>query len=373
MFFKSYLRKVLLVSFIMAFLIAITNFFVDPGSIYQKYNFSTQNQTSKEFVRLAVESKYGVFRPENIFNERDIVRELAIYPVNYDCAIIGSSHVKQMSLLRNNKSLSSYCKSIKNFGASGASLEDYLAISNMILNNEFKPKKVIFGIDLWSLNFGRDKRYVQYKKDYLSMINLLNNSENVEKSQHKGEFISIFFNLFNLEYFYRSLNEIIEPNFSKEIMEAPQFEFEKGLPYDVIMPDGSLVYSSQVIKEAEIKLENLDGLNDYKLVEGSYFQDYAVGFFIELVKYLQKNNIEVFFVLIPYHHSVISNESQPILKTIDKVTTKIYDLAKLLQVNVIGSYDPNVLQCTKDEFYGETHPKASCLKKLDNKIELNEK
>ena len=145
MFYKSYLRNIILISLLIAFIISITNFFVDPGSIYQKYRFSYQNQTPKEFVRLAVESKYGVFRPENIFNERDIVRELALYPVNYDCAIIGSSHVKQISLSRNNKSLSSYCSSIKNLGVSGASLEDYLAISNMILDDKHKPKKVFFG------------------------------------------------------------------------------------------------------------------------------------------------------------------------------------------------------------------------------------
>ena len=79
----------------------------------------------------------------------------------------------------------------------------------------------------------------------------------------------------------------------------------------------------------------------------------------------------MFFVLIPYHHSVINYTDQPITKAFSKVSNKIHNLAKILQVSVVGSYNPSDLQCYQDEFYDEAHPKDSCLAKLDNKIIQN--
>lgn len=367
--FKSYLRRLLVFSILIASIVALTNFFVDPGGVYQKYRWNASSQTPKDFVKIIVESNFGVFRPENLFNEREIVRELASFPQKYDCAIIGSSHVKQISLLRKNKSLSSLCSSTRNLGVSGASLEDYIAISNIILRNEFMPNKVFFGIDPWSLNFGRDKRYVQYKTEYLSMFNLINGSKNIDKDLSQNGFLSIILNLFNLEYFNRSLNMLMKPNSLSEYTEAPKFEFDRGQSYPVLLPDGSLVYSSKFIQDAANSIENLDGYNNYKIVEGSYYQDYAVDFFIKLVNHFQENQIEVFFLLLPYHHSVIDYKDQPITETLNKVDAKISELATILQVNVIGSYNPYDLECQKDEFYDESHPKDSCLAKLNNKVQ----
>jgi len=369
MLFKSYLKSLLLVSVIMIVVIAITNFIVDPGNIYQKHIFQNKGQTPKDFVNLLVDSNYGVFRPENVFNERDIVSELAIHPADYECVIIGSSRVKQISTARKNKSLSKFCGSIKNLGVSGGSLEDYLAISNIVLNNKVAiPKKFFIGIDPWSLNFGRDKKYVQYKQDFLSMITRINSSVYIEKNHDENETMSLFLNLFNLEYFQRSLDMIFNPNSLVEITQAPKFDFNKGLFYPVVLPDGSLVYSAKFIKDALKEIDKVDGITNYKIRQDLYYQDYAVDMFTKLVKYLQKNQIKVFFVMIPYHHSVIGYKDQPITKTLDNVSRKIHNLAKILQVSVIGSYNPNDLQCYQDEFYDEYHPKDSCLTKLDNKI-----
>jgi hypothetical protein len=51
-------------------------------------------------------------------------------------------NLQKISTVRKNKSLSKFCGSIKNLGVSGGSLEDYLAISNIVLNNKVAiPKK----------------------------------------------------------------------------------------------------------------------------------------------------------------------------------------------------------------------------------------
>jgi hypothetical protein len=218
------------------------------------------------------------------------------------------------------------------------------------------------------LNFGRDKRYVQYKTEYLSIFNLINGSKNIDKHLTEDGLLSIILNLFNLEYLKRSLNMLKKPNSLIEFTESKKFDFDRGLAYPVLLSDGSLVYSSKFIQGAANRIENLDGYNDYKIVEGSYYQDYAVDFFIKLVNHFQENEIEVFFLLLPYHHSVIDYKDQPITEALNKVDAKISELATILQVNVIGSYNPYDLECQKDEFYDESHPKDSCLAKLTNKV-----
>jgi len=105
----------------------------------KKNTFNKNNQTPGDFVNLLVNSNYGVFRPEGVLNERDIVSELAAHSTDSECVVIGSSRVKQISSIRKNRSLGAICKSIKNLGVSGGSLENYLAISNIVLNSKHTP------------------------------------------------------------------------------------------------------------------------------------------------------------------------------------------------------------------------------------------
>ena len=150
---KSFIKNFLLFVIFVLITIALTNFLIDPGNIYPKYYSQDNRVTPEVFVKKLIESKYGLLMPEHTWNERDIKKALAEYPINYDCAIVGSSHLQPISSIRQNKSLVSICPSMKNLYVSGGTLEDYLAMSNIILKNkDFLPKTIVFGIDPWSLN-----------------------------------------------------------------------------------------------------------------------------------------------------------------------------------------------------------------------------
>ena len=54
--FKSYLRRLLVFSILIASIVALTNFFVDPGGVYKKYRSSASIQTARDFVEIIINS-----------------------------------------------------------------------------------------------------------------------------------------------------------------------------------------------------------------------------------------------------------------------------------------------------------------------------
>jgi hypothetical protein len=168
-FSKSYLL-VAIASF--AFLIGITsviNFTVDPGGIY--------HQDKEKYQYLAIrslDSKYGVVLPSST-DDRKYKKSIALNFGNADCVIIGSSHVMQASSYRDENFFPEICKFIINLGVSGATLEDYMILSSLVMRNKSAQRdlKFIFGIDPWSMGPNRDMRWVNYGDDEVYLINNL--------------------------------------------------------------------------------------------------------------------------------------------------------------------------------------------------------
>jgi len=365
---KSYIKSIFLFVIFLLAVTALTNYIVDPGNIYPKY-FSQKNKLTPEvYINKLLESNYGLLTPRNTWNERDLKKALAEYPINYDCAVVGSSHVLQISSNRQNKSLTSICSNIKNLGVSGGTLEDYLAMSNIILKNtEFTPKTVVFGIDPWSLNLGRDRRWIRYEQDYFEMKNKLfekHSSTNLKDDNNSNK--DLLSNLFNLKYLKRALSVIFEDKVPI-ITQASKFNHNSGLKLPVTLPDGSHIYSSETIDKAKNSIKTISGKESYKIVKNSYYQDYAIKTLEKLIQHLINSKIKIVFILIPYHHSVWNHTEQPIIKAFNIIEGKVHDIAKQYKIQVIGSYNPNNIGCLENEFYDRMHPIDTCLMKLENR------
>ncbi len=364
----SYIKKIVTSVVLLLTATALTNFIIDPGNIYPKY-FSQENKVTPEvYVNKLIQSKYGLLMPKNTWNERDIIKALAEYPLKYDCAIIGSSHVMEISSNRKNKSLTSICSSLKNLGVSGGSLEDYLAISNIVFKNkEFLPKTVVFGIDPWSLNFERDKRWSLYEQDYFEMYNNLYPSAKI--NNHKNSFKYLLMNLFNLQYLKRSLSVISKPKI-KTVTPVSKFNHNNGLTLQAKLPDGSHIYSKSYKAKAADRINKRSGKNSYKIVDNFYYQDKAINTFEKLIKHFTDSKIKIVFVLIPYHHSVWNNPDQPIINAFNIIEEKVHEIAKKNKIKVIGSYHPNNIGCLENEFHDEMHANDICLMKLESRTAL---
>ena len=359
--YNTYIKNIAYyVVFIMMFVILI-NFTVDPGNIYPKLSIQKDNVTLKTHIEELLGSEYGVFMPSGI-NERSIKKALAEYPINYDCAVIGSSHVMQISAVRKHNSLQDICLSMKNLGVSGGSLEDYLALSNIILNNtKYLPKTIVFGVDPWSLKLNQESKWVEYEQDYLDMRKELLQSISSSNLASK----SLILNLINLQYFKRSLIALFTDSVSSTSTPVPKFDYSNGLIRAVTLPDGSLVYSSENIENNKESIKKISGKHNYKIVKDKFYHPHAVELFQKLITHLKTKGIDVVLVLTPYHHKVWSIKSQPIIGVMKAVEKRVHDLAESLEIQVIGSYNPNIVGCLPDEFYDAMHAKSECFEKLD--------
>ena len=340
--------------------VATINYTVNPGRIYPPLLISdSYNKLSpKQIVKQLVQSDHGVIVKNDTWNERDLKRALALRPTTAQCAVIGSSHIMQISSLRKERLLSDNCPSLINLGVSGASLEDYLALSEAILRNEKPPKVIVFGVDPWSLNFNRDSRWVRYKQDFFNMQAKL---EGKYQDDNYSSSLGLLRNLINREYLLRSLQLILSKG--QSIENAQEFDHQIGLDDPVLLPDGSFIYSGGYMRNA--LASKINGVHEFRIRGTQWVTEKAAELFIRLVNHLKQQKFEVIFVLTPYHPAVWSITEQLSVSAMRMVESKVHKIARLTGVQVIGSYNPSKIGCTADEFFDVAHGKVTCLTKLE--------
>jgi len=368
--FLLYLKIVIYFFFILILAVAFINYKMDPAKIYHKYFKSTslEQMSITEFTKKLVQSDNGIIIKNDIWNERDIVHTLADHQTNAECAVFGSSQVMQISSFRSEKSLLKTCSSLINLGLNGATIEDYIALSRKIFLNKKPPKTIIIAIHPWSLNFNRDSRWPRYKKDFINMVNkIMSNSDNISKNFDKIDSynIALLNNLINIEYFMSSIDLLMSKN-DYSIEFANDFNYNLGLDHKVLLPDGSLIHSSEYIKRArKRKIDGISGNQNYKIIPGKWYNQNAIELLTRFVFYLKKN-FKVVFVMTPYHPEVWNISEQPVVTAMKIVEPKVHEIAKATGILVIGSFNPKKINCTKEEFYDEMHSRDLCLSKLEN-------
>jgi hypothetical protein len=354
-------------SLILLFFVALINYKIDPEKIY--FNFFSKNKSndtySTVFVKKLINSEYGVSFQDNILSERDIKFKLANYPTNAECAVIGSSPILQISSYRKTRSFSSICDSILNLGTSGSVLEDYLIISEQLFLNKQPPKKIIISIYPYTLNFNRDKNWQKYSDEYYTFKNkLMNNKEsNIISNKNSYNFL-LLENLINLKYLIRSIQ--VFNSVKNDLIEVQQFDYEKGSKFSVMLPDGSVVYSSKFIKDAyNFKVDGITGMGDYKIKKNKWYNKDAIDLLNKLIIYL-KQKFEVILVMKPYHPLVWEFPDRPSVKAMEIIEPIIIDIAKKNNVLLYGSFKPENIPCFSSEYFDEVHLMSTCAGKLEN-------
>jgi hypothetical protein len=329
-------------------LIAITNYLVDPENIYSK---NEHNDIAKEILI----SSYGVV-VENI-NDRDLKMGLTKHAGEFSCVILGSSHVMQISSYRYPTLTESLCPNLLNLGVSAAVIEDIFIFSYVIANLENKPKKILIEIAPWSLNRGRGDQWQRYSDKYDQFLDELNEKKETENNRASYSFL-LLGNLLNAQYFKHSIVKLFEPG---EIIDAEKFDFAKGYEEKVILPDGSLVYTKSHIEQSKSALINGNGI--YKLIDAQWYDEKVIKLLESLVLYLVERDIEVYFILSPYHQNVWKNN--PVTVNAMKIVSKIIrQFAREWGVTVLGTYNPDELACRKEQFFDAAHPTGACVNKL---------
>lgn len=365
---KKYLKRSLILFLLIIFTIASINFIIDPGEIYLKKILATYK--SAKFSNQLFNSKNGIIQQG--WNERLIKTTLAKASSDFDCIILGSSHIVQISSVRNTGNIRKQCPKLLNLGVSGASLEDISIFSYLVLNNTKLPKKVFINITPWTLKFGMDNRYGIYKKYYNEMNILLEEVDIHHTISYESQLIK---NLFNGEYLQYSLKELFEQTkrendinnlFTKEIrFPLKPFSYTTGYKESILLKDGSHVYSKKWIETQKSKNASLTmGDGSYKINNNIYDKS-ALKYLIKIIKTYQDNGVEVALILTPYHPNIFKKGDTKPVKHFKKVEAITIRVGLDHNLTVYGSFFPNNIGCTSKEFFDSMHATNECFNKIN--------
>jgi hypothetical protein len=299
----------------------------------------------------------------NILNcdERNLQR-LIIKKLDYrpDIVVLGSSRIMEIteSMFKDS--------SLINNGVSGASIEDLLAIVELYAEKKWLPKKIIIGLDPWTLNKNNEQvRWRTLEKEYLLFLRRIKVDQMIflklDLGRHKNNIKSLFkfYELISPSYFKSSLKVILfQGKRLKITQETINDTFtrrsDNSISYDV-------KYRSASIEEIDKKVSEYIKGNLYSVRNFSEL-DKAIQYQLEyMIKYLQSKNVEIDFVLTPYHpivYKLVSKE--PFSKVLDS-EKYLLQLASRYHIEVFGSFNPEVYNLNKHSFYDGMHSNSSAV------------
>ncbi len=358
----SYNAIALTVWLVLAALVATANVLVDPGAIYLQRVFGAT--TSRAVADSLLTQPVGL---PNSGNERQMKHALAEVGGSVDCVLLGSSRILQVSSVRAPSSIGAVCASVLNLGVSGGTLEDLLIFTRVLLQSDDVPRRVLVGTDPWMLKFGMDARYAVFEDDYTAMLAELHaESEGRISDEHP-----MLSNLLNAEYFRATVASLwqdglppLRPLRPADLQPVPAFDVEQGWAEQVLLADGSIVYSTEQLAQKRAKVAALKvGGGAYK-IQGPLQDPKAVALYTDLLRLLLRRGVDVSILLMPYHPTVYAGPPDGPLAHIIGAERQLRELGATLGIPVVGSYDPARVGCTKAQFHDDIHPAAACMNQL---------
>lgn len=354
----SYLRILVATVAVIVGGAATLNFFVDPAGVFRSDALGPE-----QYAEALLASSSGLWWPDSSYEDRGIKKALATHAHDFDCVVIGSSHVMQITTLGSMPALRDTCRSTLNLGVSGAGLEDHLTLAYLAMSDG-RPRKIVLGADPWILAYGKDQRWSYYGVDYQKARRAVLG----EMPQNAGAdpFFGKIANLFSLEYTLQSLRnakgDLAGAGSRRAIAPAPVLDETVGGLHPVLRPDGSLIYSAQNLAGNVNQIIPLGGTT-YK-TGGGLNQDKAVSAYRTLLRWIRKHGTEPVLLLTPYHGNVLKAASSPNAVALRDTETALRKLADEERVTLMGSYDPKRVGCNDNEFSDFMHARPSCLARL---------
>ena len=355
----AYVRLLLATAFLILCLAGLLNYIIDPAGIYREPGWNP-----RAYAYLLHKAEYGLWAPSGKINERLLAREKCKYSNSTEGVVIGSSHVMSISSLRIPPSLNNICKSMQNLGVSGGSIEDHLTLAYLSLRKIGQGKKCILGIDPWTFAFGKDIRYSTYKNDYDEA-----RAEILLKKKPRHKFLSKIdvtklINLVNLEYTVKSIKTAFDDykSWPPIITQESMPNMANGGKDYAYLKDGSIVYSAKYIADCNSTPIPIGGLA-YKTDSPCNTKD-GIDAYRSLLLWIKYKGVEPILLMTPYHENVWKAPLS--LDSVAMRSTEIIvlNLARELNLRVVGSFDPTVAGFQPSDFYDCMHTKPEGLAKL---------
>jgi len=357
-----FIIKFLLALFIILCIVSTVDYLGDPANLFNRRNI--------ELNAAKIISKGKHVTNLYNYNERLFQKYISeLDPIGPNVLILGSSRTM---LLGSDRFIST---PVYNCCVSGASIEDFLAILYLYQQNKKLPKEVILGLDPWILNDNNNQsRYETLNHEYNKMISLLkfNNlfNDKINKTQSiKSKIKKIIFSdkikaFFSPQYFRESIYFLIlnDPNIYQTDRIFNQTITE--------LQDGTIYYGTNYIYNGASKIDSL--INNYiqgnKIYSLQNFTELSINnkyAFEMLIQYLIRQDIAITFFIPPYPKKVYKyfceNKNYNNVINAEKY---FLEIASKYKIKTIGSYNPEILGLTDNDFYDGMHCNLQCIYKL---------
>ena len=326
-------------------IMATVNYIVDPALVLHDGKFESE-------IAQAILNNKDVSLTTN-YNERKVQRFIIQgITESPDGIIVGSSRVMKIPLTSLGIE-NGFCN-----GVSGATIEDIISIIGMYDNRNMLPSKVVIGIDPWLFNDNHsDTRYHELIREYNAFADKLNLSPLTETIESKPWFIKISQAL-SPTYFQASIDAIQNAPAHPTVIAK-----EKNLETTEI--------KDSLTTEAEIDEVNKSVLaiinTNFKYQSENYkeLSQRVISNLEMLVDYLESEGVFVTFILPPVHplyYEYITNT--PECKMLIEAETFIYAFAEEKKIEIIGSYNPELVGADNADFTDYIHPTWEVMAKI---------
>jgi len=261
--------------------------------------------------------------------------------------VIGSSRLMQI-----NRNLVQ--ESLLNLSVSSATVEDYVAIWNLV-SSKFRPKLVMIGAEPWLFNEKEENsRWKAIGQDYYYGLRRLGM---IPKNKSN----------FTYEKHYSNTGDIADVLFKYVNRSSFGVNAKPSRYLDKILKDGSRVYNHRYSSIPSDEVERTLNVNLY-LVKSWQDSESKHEIFVRLIAEIQKR-CRVALVLMPVHpklyDSILLNDDKHIY-----CENEFREIAMSLGVDIIGSYNPKALSFNGADFYDGIHPKRDSIKKVLEQLKL---
>lgn len=308
------------------------------------------------------------------YNERYykklLLEKLLIRP---DILVLGSSRTMQL-----HQQLFGHA-TFFNASVSTVSLQDYIALYYLYQMRGWKPKVVILSLDHWLLDKNDNaKKWVgNFLTEYNAATQLFFDKQHgveqarirlIESAEKISTLLSVGYlkaSVKKMPWVHRAVTKQL-PIDDMVVNPAPQMRLDFPICY-LEFPDGS---KSSSVSEEQVSANEADAIsraNLHQVTWSNQLHPESKQLLAEFVQYLLAQHIEVIFYLPPYAPAAYAEFQQDKhYQMVQAAEDYFLALAAAHHLQVVGSFNPEILQLDSSDFVDYVHLKQKGIDKIFN-------
>jgi len=221
-------------------------------------------------------------------------------------------------------------------------------------------------VDPWILNTNNgQKRWISLKQEFQNGIVIIC-STSMQSDQGSADWVSITYSKYSSLISRPIIIDSLKQVFSQSYFKTDSDE----LDVVVKLKDGSISYPTNFRTKTKIQIDadaqSYASSNPiYSLGNFTYIDEESKIQFESTIHYLQSRNVTVILLLPPYHPIVYQKFiTDPQYSKVRDVESYFRYFASKENIDIIGSYNPNLMNLTSIDFYDGMHPSTETMDKI---------